>query len=157
MNYCHANQWELPSGSPLHWHLGDPRRKPLSELIAPVWQCYSRPMLIAETSPVGEGRGQWPDDVAREVKVGRKRGMSVDGLCLYPIIDSHGWDDFSNWHNSGLWEFSARSSDGSGPSLERILCAPMPNNCGAGSATCRAFPTPLVRGRLQRKFTAFSA
>ena len=124
MNYYHANQWELPGGSPLHWHLGDSRRRPLSELVASVWQRYGRPMLIAETSHVGEGRGQWLDDVAREVGVCRKRGMPVEGLCLYPIIDRHGWDDFSHWHRSGLWEVGAGSQDPFGPSFERVLCRP---------------------------------
>ncbi len=124
MNYYHDNQWEFPGNSRLHWHLGDTRRKPLSDLIGSVWKRYRRPMLIAETSHIGEGRGQWLDDVAREVELCAKRGLPVEGLCLYPIIDRHGWDDFAHWHNSGLWEVMAARPDAPEASFERILCRP---------------------------------
>ena len=130
LNYYHGNQWELPSGSPLHWHLGDARRKPLHQLVNQVWQRYGCPLLIAETSHVGEGRGQWLDDVAREIGLCLKQGVPVHGLCLYPIIDRPGWDDFSHWHQSGLWEVKASGGDsnqllqGSQALLERVLCRP---------------------------------
>lgn len=124
INYYHANQWLFPGNEPLHWHRGDPRRKPLHELVDSVWQRYRRPMLIAETSHVGEGRAQWLDDVAGEVLRCRARGMPVEGICLYPIIDRHGWDDASHWHHSGLWDVQApRPGMGSG-ACERTLCQP---------------------------------
>ena len=125
VNYYHDNQLELASPTPLQWHLGDPRRKPLNQLMDSVWQRYRLPMLIAETSHVGSGRGQWLDDVAREVLLCRKRGMPIEGVCLYPIIDRHGWDDFSHWHNSGLWDVDVSPRAAAADhSFERILCRP---------------------------------
>jgi hypothetical protein len=126
INYYHDNQWadQGQGAEPLHWHLGDPRRKPLGELLDSVWQRYRAPMLLAETSHVGEGRGQWLDDVAREVSQCRGRGMPLEGICLYPAIDRHGWDDFSHWHHSGLWDVQAPQPEGAHAPSSRILCQP---------------------------------
>ncbi len=126
INYYHDNQWadQGQGAEPLHWHLRDPRRKPLGELLDAVWQRYRAPMLMAETSHVGDGRGHWLDDVAREVSVCRARGTPLEGICLYPAIDRHGWDDFSHWHRSGLWEVKA-TLDAAVPALSRrVLCQP---------------------------------
>ncbi|MDB5743181.1 MAG: amine oxidase [Polaromonas sp.] len=124
INYYHDNQWMLQGDGPLHWHLGDPRRKPLHHLIEAIRQRYQAPMLLAETSHVGEGRGQWLDDVAREVMLCRKSGMPLEGICLYPIVDRHGWDDVSHWHNSGLWEVEVPCAGAGQSPYERILCRP---------------------------------
>ena len=126
INYYHDNQWadQGQGAEPLHWHLRDPRRKPLGELLDAVWQRYRAPMLLAETSHVGDGRGQWLDDVAREVSMSRARGTPIEGICLYPAIDRHGWDDISHWHRSGLWEVKA-DLDAAAPALSRrVLCQP---------------------------------
>ena len=124
INYYHDNQWsdQGQGAEPLHWHLRDPLRKPLGELLDAVWQRYRAPMLLAETSHVGDGRGQWLDDVAREVSLCRARGMPLEGICLYPAIDRHGWDDFSHWHQSGLWEVKPGRTDAS--PARRVLCEP---------------------------------
>ena len=126
INYYHDNQWAYQGqdAEPLHWHLADPRRKPLNELVDPVWQRYRRPMMVAETSHVGEGRGEWLDDVAREVGLCRARGVPLEGICLYPIIDRHGWDDASHWHNSGLWEVDAPHANALQGAYGRVLCQP---------------------------------
>lgn len=124
INYYHDNQWAgLGEGTePLHWHLADPRRKPLGELLDTVWQRYGAPMLLAETSHVGDGRGRWLDDVAREVSVARARGLPLEGICLYPAIDRHGWDDASHWHRSGLWDVQAPVPGDGQTFSRRILC-----------------------------------
>lgn len=124
LNYYHSNQWELASNTPLHWHLGDVRRRPFSDLIGAIWQRYQHPLLIAETSHVGIGRAQWIEEVAREVSLCRQRGVPVQGICLYPVIDRHDWEDASHWHNSGLWDLQAPLTAGASPSFQRILCQP---------------------------------
>ena len=126
INYYHDNQWTEQGLAidPLHWHLRDPRRKPLSELLDSVWQRYRAPMLIAETSHVGDGRGQWLDDVAREVSLSRARGMPIEGICLYPAIDRHGWDHFSHWHRSGLWDVQPPLPGETQALSARVLCQP---------------------------------
>lgn len=104
INYYHENQWLHGSNEHLHWHLNDARRVPFSQLATEVWQRYQRPMMIAETSHVGVGRGAWLDDIASEVLKCEQHGVPIEGICLYPIIDRPDWENPDHWHKSGLWD-----------------------------------------------------
>ncbi len=103
-NYYHDNQWLHPSGQRLHWHLADPRRRALDDLLQDVWQRYRRPLLIAETGHVGAGRALWLDDVARSAQRALVQGVPLQGICLYPLLDRPDWEDPTRWHHSGLWD-----------------------------------------------------
>jgi glycosyltransferase involved in cell wall biosynthesis len=105
LHYYHSNQWEY-GGEALHWHLRDARRAPLSDLLAEVHARYRRPLALLETSHVGAGRADWIEDITHEVLVAEQRGVPVEGICLYPIIDRPDWDDLTHWHNSGLWDLA---------------------------------------------------
>ncbi|MES2977297.1 MAG: hypothetical protein V4731_02650 [Pseudomonadota bacterium] len=124
INYYHDNHWELGTGQRLEWHLGDPRRRPFSQLAAPVWKRFGRPMMIAETSHVGIGRARWLDDIANQILLCRQQGMPLEGVCLYPIVDRHDWGNTRHWHNSGLWDVEACGPGGAEGSLDRALCVP---------------------------------
>jgi UDP-galactopyranose mutase len=126
VNFYHSNQWEHSDDTErrdmrLRWEdtPRDPRWVPLSSLLADVYERYERPILISETSHFGAGRGRWIREIAAEVREALSMGVPVAGICLYPIIDRHDWDDPCHWHHSGLWEL-ARGSDGR---LERSLDA----------------------------------
>jgi hypothetical protein len=117
LNYFPGNQWELGSGATLAWHMRDPRRADLADLLAEVHQRYERPLLIAETGHAGVGRGAWIREVAEEVRGALKRGIPVEGVCLYAVVDRPDWSNPSQWHGSGLWDLEA----GVGGTLERRL------------------------------------
>jgi hypothetical protein len=104
INYYHSNQWEHGSNARLHWHLRDPRRLPFEALAREVWLRYERPLLVAETGHVGEGRAEWLDDVAASAARCRASGVPLEGICLYPAIDRPDWEDPLHWHQSGLWD-----------------------------------------------------
>ena len=104
VNYYHDNQWQHPSGQRLHWHLADPRRRGLDEMLQEVWQRYQRPLFIAETGHVGAGRALWLDDVARSAQRALAQGVPLQGICLYPLLDRPDWEDPTRWHHSGLWD-----------------------------------------------------
>ncbi len=104
VNHYHSGQWEVLTEKRLYWHLGDPRRKPLAHLLKGVWLRYSRPLIVAETSHVGEGRAAWLEDVAGEVAQALADGVVIQGVCLYPIVDRPDWDNPEHWHHSGLWD-----------------------------------------------------
>lgn len=104
VNHYHSGQWEVGTEQRLEWHLDDPRRMPFSALLAEAWERYRRPLLVAETSHVGEGRADWLDDIAAEVGRALAAGVPVLGLCLYPLVDRHDWDNHSHWHESGLYD-----------------------------------------------------
>ena len=112
LNFYAANQWEVPGGRKLHWDAGsdDPRWMPLNELLAEVYARYRRPMMIAETSHYGIGRAPWLDEIAAEVRIARDRGVDIEGVCLYPVLDRFDWEDHRHWHNSGLWDMVPNGS-----------------------------------------------
>jgi UDP-galactopyranose mutase len=105
VNFYYDNQWEY-LGKRLRWTdvPRDARWVPVRELLANVWRRYRRPLFVAETSNFGVGRVPWLREMAAEVRVAIDRGVPVQGLCLYPIIDRPSWHDPSHWHNSGLWD-----------------------------------------------------
>lgn len=106
INFYAANQWEVPGGRKLHWDNGsnDPRWVPLHRLLEEVRDRYGRPMIIAETSHYGIGRADWLREIAREARAALDRGVPLEGVCLYPILDRFDWEDCTHWHNSGLWD-----------------------------------------------------
>ena len=104
LNYYHANQWEQGTGTPLHWHLHDPRRRPCDELVDAVWRRYGRPIAIAETGHFGEGRAQWLDEMAACAAACARRGIPLLGICLYPVLDRPDWENPQHWHRSGIWD-----------------------------------------------------
>ncbi|MBY0508370.1 MAG: hypothetical protein K2X03_30940 [Bryobacteraceae bacterium] len=120
MNFYHSNQWEIESGR-LEWEKAprDPRWRPLSQMMENVWKRYQRPLFLAETSHIGVGRAPWILEVAGETDLALKRGVPVEGICLFPIIDRYDWNDSNHWHNSGLWDLYIR--DGT---FTRLLNAP---------------------------------
>lgn len=103
-NHYHASQWEVVSEKRLSWSDRDARRAPLSALLAAAWQRYRRPLIVAETGHFGAGRAAWLDDIGREVQRARGNGIPLHGVCLYPLINRHDWDDVDHWHDSGLWD-----------------------------------------------------
>jgi hypothetical protein len=109
VNQYHSGQWEVVTEARLAWHTGDPRRRPFADMLEEAWRRYGRPLVVAETSHVGSGRAAWLDGIAQEVMNARARGVPVEGLCLYPLVDRHDWNDRAHWHRSGLWD---RGDDG---------------------------------------------
>ena len=106
VNFYAPNQWEHPGGRKLMWDGRplDDRWRPLRLLLEEVWRRYHRPIFIAETSHYGVGRAPWIREVSEEVYGARAAGVPIEGVCLYPILDRHDWDDPKHWHNSGLWD-----------------------------------------------------
>lgn len=122
VNFYHDNQWEVPGGEKIAWHVRprDPRWVPLHRLLQEASERYRRPMFIGETSHVGEGRAEWIRELTDEVCLAMRAGVPLEGICLYPIIDRFDWDDPGHWHNSGLWDL-VREPDGT---YRRVLCTP---------------------------------
>ncbi|RYI34141.1 MAG: glycosyl transferase family 1, partial [Acetobacteraceae bacterium] len=90
VNYYSNNQW-VHGGKPID--VGHPLYRPLSDLLFETYARYQRPMLIAETGTEGDRRAAWFRYVASEVKEARRRGVEVEGICLYPVADHPGWDN----------------------------------------------------------------
>jgi hypothetical protein len=104
VNHYHSSQWEAQTEARLDWHARDARRRPFAGLLHDTWQRYHRPMIVAETSHFGDGRAAWLSEIASEVELALRSGVPVEGICLYPLVDRHDWQDHAHWHHSGLWD-----------------------------------------------------
>jgi len=89
-NFYPDNQW-YHRGNTIP--LGHHAYRCLHQLLADVHARYGKPLLISETGAEGGGRPYWLHHVAAEVMHARTNGVPVEGICLYPILDYHGWDN----------------------------------------------------------------
>lgn len=89
-NYYGNNQW-IHGGPPID--VDHPQYRPLSDLMFELAARYDRPLMIAETGTEGARRGLWFDYIQTEVTKARKRGVPIEGICLYPIANHPGWDN----------------------------------------------------------------
>ena len=105
-NYYHNNQWITSTFDYLPWknEFDDPRWKPLSDLLADVFNRYKRPLVLSETSHPKEHRPIWIDFIATECASLLAQQIPLWGVCWYPIIDRPDWDHLDPWHQSGLWD-----------------------------------------------------
>lgn len=105
LNFYYNNQFAVGEYEIIPWlnENSDPRWRPLSELIAEVYQRYHRPIALAETSHSGEDRDVWIKFITDHCMKVLSVGIPLLGVCIYPIVDRPDWDETSYWHNSGLW------------------------------------------------------
>ncbi|HEY9217913.1 MAG TPA: family 1 glycosylhydrolase [Phenylobacterium sp.] len=76
--------------------IGDPRIKPLCEMLTTAYERYRRPILVGETSGLSEGRCDWLRDVMEESLAAVAKGVDLHGICLFPAVD------MPDWHK-GIW------------------------------------------------------
>ncbi|MBG6183360.1 beta-glucosidase/6-phospho-beta-glucosidase/beta-galactosidase [Arthrobacter sp. CAN_A214] len=88
--YAHC-QWNFsidggstPTPSPL----------PLADQIGQYWERYGLPCMITETNVRGHtsDRATWFKYVLEQCETAQERGILLDGLCWFPVIDSTDWD-----------------------------------------------------------------
>jgi beta-glucosidase/6-phospho-beta-glucosidase/beta-galactosidase len=66
----------------------------LAELICQYWDRYGVPCVISETNVRGSSsdRATWLKYVLEQCEEARNRGVPVEGVCWFPVIDSTDWD-----------------------------------------------------------------
>jgi beta-glucosidase/6-phospho-beta-glucosidase/beta-galactosidase len=90
LNFYPDNQWYL-NGNTIPF--GHHSYRALSEMLAEVYERYHRPLMIAETGAEGAAKSYWLHHVCGEVRIAQRRGVPIEGVCLYPITDYHGWEN----------------------------------------------------------------
>lgn len=90
VNYYFNNQW-IHGGPPID--IGHPQYRPLHRLLMEIYGRYGRPMFIAETGIEFDRRPAWLAYVAAQLELARAKGVPMEGLCLYPVLNHFGWDD----------------------------------------------------------------
>ncbi len=97
---------------------GDERIKPLGALLAMAWERYRRPMIVGETSGVGDGRPAWLQDIVEESLAAVQQGMELHGVCLFPAVDMPNWHS-GEWLHNGTCDLVEEDGD-----LKRVPFAP---------------------------------
>jgi hypothetical protein len=80
---------------------GDDRIIPVRDLIEYAARRYGRPVIVAETSGLREGRDEWLEDVMQEALAAVYDGINVQGVCLYPAVDMPDWNN-GEWLHNGI-------------------------------------------------------
>lgn len=114
VNYYPHNQWLLNGPKILR---GEPRYRPLAGMLSEVHQRYQRPMLLSETGAEGDERVPWLGYISDQIELAMRRGVPIEGICWYPILDYAGWDN-DRYCPAGLFGYA----DGEG---QRAPCHPL--------------------------------
>jgi hypothetical protein len=88
----------------------DERIRPLGELLAYAWERYRRPMVIGETSGLGEGRAAWLCDIVEESLAAVLKGIDLHGVCLFPAVDMPNWHT-GEWLHNGICDLVEEGGD----------------------------------------------
>lgn len=110
---CYSfGQMEFRESGP-HHALGpkDPRIEPLCDLLRLAWDRYQLPLIIGETSGLGDGRPVWLKDVMEESLAAVREGIDLHGICLFPAVDMPDWHN-GRWLHNGI-------CDVTGPQMAR--------------------------------------
>ena len=83
----------------------DSRYRHVSVMLQEVYERYRRPIFVAETGIEDETRPAWFRYMCKEVLMAMDRGVPVEGICLYPIVNHPGWDDDRHCYN-GLFDYA---------------------------------------------------
>lgn len=102
VNFYSTNQWRIPGGRKIR--VGHPQYIPFREMLTEFYDRYRRSLFVAETGIEDQARPAWLRYVGREVRAAMRRGVPVQGICLYPIVNHPGWADDRHCHN-GLWDY----------------------------------------------------
>lgn len=90
VNYYFNNQW-------VHdfevMGTGHRLSRPLHDMLAEVHQRYGRPLMISETGAEDAHGPGWLRYIGGEVRTAIRRGVPVEGICIYPVMDYPGWVD----------------------------------------------------------------
>jgi beta-glucosidase/6-phospho-beta-glucosidase/beta-galactosidase len=100
-NYSFGQMEYRPHGPHAALKPGDPRIRPLCDLIEQGWRRYGRPVIVAETSGMEGGRDDWLNDVVTESLAAVNRGVDLHALCLFPAVDMPDWHT-GKWLRNGI-------------------------------------------------------
>jgi len=88
----------------------DERIRPLCDLLWDAWERYHRPIIIGETSGLGDGRPAWLKDVMEESLAAVDQGIDLHGVCLYPGVDMPNWHT-GEWLHNGICDLVEANGD----------------------------------------------
>jgi hypothetical protein len=79
-------------------------------MLQDVWERYHIPIIIGETSGLGDGRPAWLKDVMEESLAAVTRGIDLHGVCLFPAVDMPNWHT-GEWLHNGICDLVVENGD----------------------------------------------
>ena len=73
-------------------------------MLEEVFRRYQRPVLVAETGAEDGLRRSWFRYVCQQAEAAIARGVDLQGICLYPILNHPGWEDDRHCYDA-LWDY----------------------------------------------------
>lgn len=114
VNFYDRNQW-YNFGDTLR--RGDPHYRPFHQILLEVYERYRRPIFVSETGTENDERAPWFAYIATECRLAMEKGVPLEGICIYPILNHPGWDDDRHCYNGVL--------DYAGPDGRRAAYQPL--------------------------------
>jgi beta-glucosidase/6-phospho-beta-glucosidase/beta-galactosidase len=105
VNYYIHNQWTYPGEGGSMIVPSDPRYRHVRDLLHETFEHYRKPLFVAETGIEDETRPAWLRYLCNEVFAAMAKGVLVQGVCLYPIVNHPGWEDDRHCYN-GLFDYA---------------------------------------------------
>ncbi len=84
VNYYDRNQWRNCGETLLP---GDPDYKPFHLILEEIYNRYRRPVFVSETGTENDARPAWFSYIYSEMQRAITKGIPLQGLCLYPILN----------------------------------------------------------------------
>jgi beta-glucosidase/6-phospho-beta-glucosidase/beta-galactosidase len=105
-NYYWNCQW-IVNGPPLPWPETDEnRRTSLADLLQIAYSRYNKPLFLSETGHFGSGRVEWLQEITSQCLDAKKKGVDLNGICIYPVTDRPDWDNLTSYSNCGIWDLN---------------------------------------------------
>ncbi len=99
------------------WDSSD--RLSFADIVAELYDKYSRPMVITETGCFGNRRFSWWQRLVKESEEARKRGLPLEAICAYPVLDQPKNIPIFG-PKSGLFDFDKENKGKLNPQLDCI-------------------------------------
>ncbi|MFN2439655.1 MAG: amine oxidase [Chitinophagaceae bacterium] len=104
-NYYYDNQW-VHCGPTLGWYKNDPHTC-FSELLKDAWLRFQKPVVLAETGHFGEDRARWMEQITDDCITAMEKGVDLQGICIYPVLDRPDWDMPEKYIPCGIWGYNS--------------------------------------------------
>lgn len=104
-NYYYNNQWEH-CGPVLGW-CKIKRRACFSDLLYDAYTRYYKPVVVSETGHFGEDRSVWMEQITEDCIRAMDKGVELQGICIYPVLDRPDWDYPDQMIPCGLWSYTS--------------------------------------------------
>lgn len=108
-NYYYNNQWEH-GGVGLCWKI-EKSRLDFPGLLKLASDRYDKPVLLTETGHFGDERSLWMEQITEECIMAMEKGVDLQGICIYPVLDRPDWDDPDKYIPCGIWGYNTKTKE----------------------------------------------